>query len=123
VAVTRATDGGPLGIDCETLDALAAPGSPPTQGRRDVVLGTDTSYSLGYWKPFEGFVFGGDAAFGAPGAGGSFAFADPRESWGSPTHQIEWEYTSGTTHENSDSAGPSNRAWRSDDAHRAEYCN
>jgi CubicO group peptidase (beta-lactamase class C family) len=66
-----ATDGGPLGIDHETL---AAPENPPTHGRRDVVLGTDTSYSLGYWKPFEGFAFGSNAAFGAPGAGGSFAF-------------------------------------------------
>jgi CubicO group peptidase (beta-lactamase class C family) len=77
-----ATDGGSLGIDCETLDALTDPGIPPTRGRRDVVLGTDTSYSLGYWKPFEGFAFGSDAAFGAPGAGGSFAFADPRRELG-----------------------------------------
>lgn len=77
-----ATDGGPIGIDRETLDALTEPGTPPTRGRRDVVLGTNTSYSLGYWKPFEGFSFGSDAAFGAPGAGGSFAFADPTRELG-----------------------------------------
>ena len=77
-----ATDGDPLGIDRETLDALAASGTPPTRGRRDVVLGTDTAYSLGFWKPFDGFEFGSGAAFGAPGAGGSFAFADPDRELG-----------------------------------------
>jgi CubicO group peptidase (beta-lactamase class C family) len=66
---------GPL--DTETREALAAPGTPPTGGTRDLVLHTDTSYSLGFWKPFDGFRFGSPAAFGAPGAGGSFAFADP----------------------------------------------
>lgn len=77
-----ATDGGPLGVGRRTLDALAAPGVPPTRGRRDVILGTDTSYSLGFWKPFDGFAFGSDSAFGAPGAGGSFAFADPDRELG-----------------------------------------
>jgi CubicO group peptidase (beta-lactamase class C family) len=77
-----ATDGGPFGLDRETLDALAAPGTPPTRGRRDVVLGTDTAYSLGFWKPFDDFAFGSEAAFGAPGAGGSFAFADPARELG-----------------------------------------
>jgi CubicO group peptidase (beta-lactamase class C family) len=77
-----AMDGGPLGVDRGTLDALAAPGTPPTRGQRDVVLGTDTSYSLGFWKPFDGFAFGSDSAFGAPGAGGSFAFADPDRELG-----------------------------------------
>ncbi|MFC7070133.1 serine hydrolase domain-containing protein [Halobaculum lipolyticum] len=77
-----ATDGEPLGIDRETLAALAAHGTPPTRGRRDVILGTDTSYSLGFWKPFDGFRFGSGTAFGAPGAGGSFAFADPDRELG-----------------------------------------
>ena len=77
-----ATDGSPLDIDRETLDMLAAPGRSPTRDRRDVVLGTDTSYSLGFWKPFDGFEFGSKAAFGAPGAGGSFAFADPEQELG-----------------------------------------
>jgi CubicO group peptidase (beta-lactamase class C family) len=66
---------GPL--DAETRDALTAPATPPTGGTRDLILHTDTSYSLGFWKPFDGFRFGSPAAFGAPGAGGSFAFADP----------------------------------------------
>ncbi len=77
-----ATDGDPLGVGRDTLDALAAPGVPPTRGSRDAILGTETAYSLGYWKPFAGFAFGSDAAFGAPGAGGSFAFADPERDLG-----------------------------------------
>ena len=38
----------------------------------------DTSYSLGFGKPTPTFVFGSsDEAYGWPGAGGSFGFADP----------------------------------------------
>jgi CubicO group peptidase (beta-lactamase class C family) len=46
---------------------------------RDVVLGLDSSFSLGYVKPFPSFRFGTSAgkAFGTPGGGGSFGFADP----------------------------------------------
>jgi CubicO group peptidase (beta-lactamase class C family) len=64
-------------LDAETREALAASGTPPSGGTRDVILHTDTAYSLGFWKPFDGFRFGSHSAFGAPGAGGSFAFADP----------------------------------------------
>jgi CubicO group peptidase (beta-lactamase class C family) len=77
-----ATGGARLGVDVDVLDELAAPGVPPRDGTRDVVLKTDTSFSLGYWKPFDGFAFGSPEAFGAPGAGGSFAFADPRRDLG-----------------------------------------
>jgi CubicO group peptidase (beta-lactamase class C family) len=46
---------------------------------RDVVLRLDLSLSLGYVKPFPAFRFGTSAgkAFGTPGGGGSFGFADP----------------------------------------------
>jgi CubicO group peptidase (beta-lactamase class C family) len=64
-------------LDDATREALAASGTPPSDGTRDVILHTDTAYSLGFWKPFDGFRFGSPSAFGAPGAGGSFAFADP----------------------------------------------
>ena len=37
-----------------------------------------TAYSLGFMKPSTDFAFGSSpAAFGAPGVGGSFGFADP----------------------------------------------
>ncbi|WP_267643944.1 serine hydrolase domain-containing protein [Haloarchaeobius amylolyticus] len=77
-----ATEAGPPGFDTSTIDALAQPGNPPAEGPQDVILKTETAYSLGFWKPFEGFDFGTPAAFGAPGAGGSFAFADPARELG-----------------------------------------
>jgi CubicO group peptidase (beta-lactamase class C family) len=45
----------------------------------DVVLRLDSVFSLGYVKPFPAFRFGSTAglAYGTPGAGGSFGFADP----------------------------------------------
>lgn len=77
-----ATGGDALGLGADTIERLAAPPTPPREGRRDVVLQTDTSYSLGFWKPFDGFAFGSPRAFGAQGAGGSFAFADPEADLG-----------------------------------------
>jgi CubicO group peptidase (beta-lactamase class C family) len=74
-----ATGGEQLGLTSQTLAALTEPARPPTAGRRDTVLHVDTTYSLGYMKPFPRFRFGTSAgrAFGTPGAGGSFGFADP----------------------------------------------
>lgn len=72
-----------LGIDQETRDELAAPAAAPPDGPCDVILKTDAAYSLGYSKPISGFDFGsGPDAFGTPGAGGSFAFADPDRELG-----------------------------------------
>ncbi len=73
-----ATGGSDLALTASTLDALANPAIPPTKGLRDKVLHVDTTFSLGYIKPFPKFTFGSsDKAFGTPGAGGSFGFADP----------------------------------------------
>ena len=73
-----ATGGSELGLTADVLDALAKPAIPPTKGLRDKVLHVDTTFSLGYLKPFPKFRFGSsDKAFGTPGAGGSFGFADP----------------------------------------------
>jgi CubicO group peptidase (beta-lactamase class C family) len=79
-----ATGGERLGLTSQTLAALTEPARPPTAGRRDTVLHVDTTYSLGYMKPFPRFRFGTSAgrAFGTPGAGGSFGFADPEASIG-----------------------------------------
>lgn len=73
-----ATRGAELGIRSDTFDALTAPAAEPPEGWRDEVLLVDTSYSLGFVKPFHGFQFGAsDKAFGCAGAGVGFAFADP----------------------------------------------
>jgi len=77
-----AEGGGHIGIDAGTFDELTGQPDPPEGGRTDVVLKTETSYSLGYWKPWGAFEFGSPQAFGAQGAGGSFAFADPTRELG-----------------------------------------
>ena len=44
----------------------------------DEVLGVPSYFSLGFLRPGPSVGFGSSPrAFGAPGAGGSFAFADP----------------------------------------------
>ncbi len=70
-----ASGGGALGVGRPTFEALS--GTPgPT--RRDEVLRIDTRFSLGFLRPSEMSHFGSSArAFGTPGAGGSFGFADP----------------------------------------------
>ncbi len=81
-----ATGGEELNLRRETLQALSGPAIPPSGGLHDKVLQVEANYSLGYMKPFHGFKFGVDeTAFGAPGAGGSFGFADP-------THQVGYAY-------------------------------
>jgi CubicO group peptidase (beta-lactamase class C family) len=74
-----AVGGGKLGLGQSTLDALIQPATPPRAGLHDQVLRLDTLFSLGYIKSFPRFRFGTSAgkAFGTPGAGGSFGFADP----------------------------------------------
>jgi CubicO group peptidase (beta-lactamase class C family) len=75
---SAATGGSDLGLTASTLDALAKPATPPSKGLRDKVLHVDTTFSLGYVKPVPRLRFGSsDRAFGTPGAGGSFGFADP----------------------------------------------
>ena len=74
-----ATGGHELGIAESTLDELKAPSRAPTNGDMDLVLHVPTRFSLGYAKPSELAPFGTDeTSFGHPGAGGSFAFADPQ---------------------------------------------
>ena len=75
---SAATGDSGLGLSPTVRNALEGPAVPPTMGLRDKVIRTDTSYSLGFGKPTSKFVFGSsDRAFGWPGAGGSFGFADP----------------------------------------------
>jgi CubicO group peptidase (beta-lactamase class C family) len=73
-----ATGGKTLGLRPETLAALSQPARPPSGGTFDLVLRTHSVFSLGYIKPSKQAQFGSEEAFGHPGAGGSFAFADPK---------------------------------------------
>lgn len=73
-----ATGSPTLGVAKETIDALAADPRLPSGGIHDRVLRTDTVFSLGFMKPHSRFDFASSGrAFGTPGAGGSFGFADP----------------------------------------------
>src|SRR4030088_1080104 len=67
-----------MGITPPILHRLARFPQPPSRGWRDEVLKVDTAFSLGFARPLGEFRFGSSQrAFGHPGAGGSFAFADP----------------------------------------------
>ena len=77
-----AAGGQRLGITPEVLADVSSAADDPTQGRHDLVLCTDTRFSLGYCKPWPGFEFGSPSAFGTPGAGGSLGFADPEHKLG-----------------------------------------
>jgi len=75
---SAATGGSEIGLSSGILDALEKPAVPPTNGLRDKVLHIESIFSLGFCKPVPICVFGSSAnAFGTPGAGGSFGFADP----------------------------------------------
>jgi CubicO group peptidase (beta-lactamase class C family) len=77
-----ATGGAELGLRPETLEALVAPPTPPEAGFRDECILGDIRFSLGFMRPGPDWSFGGPASFGAPGAGGSFAYADPQSGIG-----------------------------------------
>jgi CubicO group peptidase (beta-lactamase class C family) len=73
-----AAGGRELGVTAETMEELTRFPRPPKRGWHDEVLKVNTAFSLGFARPFGPFRFGsGPNAFGHPGAGGSFAFADP----------------------------------------------
>lgn len=71
-----ADGGGEIGITPETFSRLIAP--PAATAPKDVVLGIPSYFSLGFLRPGPAVSFGSSThALGAPGAGGSFGFADP----------------------------------------------
>ncbi len=79
-----ATGGIRLGLKADTLQALHEPAQPPRDGTYDQVLHVESSFSLGFLKPFPLAHFGCDdnRSFGTAGAGGSFGFADPTSEIG-----------------------------------------
>lgn len=73
-----ATGGAALGLDERTMEMLKAEAVPPRKDSLDLVMQAHTSFSLGFNKPTQRHQFGTTtAAFGTPGAGGSFGYADP----------------------------------------------
>lgn len=71
-----ADGGGELGITRETFERLTEP--PRVVDPVDWLLGIPSYFSLGFLRPGPDVHFGSSTrAFGSPGAGGSFAFADP----------------------------------------------
>ena len=73
-----AQGGRELGITPEVFAALAAMPDLPPGGSRDHVMGVEARWGPGFAKSSPDFPFGsGTLAFGMPGIGGSFAFADP----------------------------------------------
>jgi CubicO group peptidase (beta-lactamase class C family) len=71
-----AEGGAELGITPQTFARVTEP--PVVTRPRDEVLGVPSYFSLGFLRPGPEVAFGSSPrAFGAPGAGGSFAFADP----------------------------------------------
>ena len=77
-----ATGGRELKLSAETLEALKAPAIPPAFGFYDEIMKGEIQFSLGYCKPGPSAPFGHPTSFGHPGAGGSFAFADPETGTG-----------------------------------------
>jgi CubicO group peptidase (beta-lactamase class C family) len=71
-----AEGGAELGVGSGTMARLTAP--PTTFQTNDVVMGVPSYLSLGFLRPGPEVAFGSsERAFGTPGAGGSFGFADP----------------------------------------------
>jgi len=77
-----ATGGKELGLRPETLRELTAPATPSTHGFYDECIKGEAEFSLGFMKTCAGFSFGNPGSFGAPGAGGSIGFADPKAQIG-----------------------------------------
>ncbi len=78
-----ACGGNELGLGAEVMAELTAPAAIPSGGNRDIVMGVDSRWHLGFAKSSPDFPFGtGDTAFGMPGMGGAFAFADPDRELG-----------------------------------------
>jgi CubicO group peptidase (beta-lactamase class C family) len=72
-----ATGGHELGLRSETLDALSAPAIPPVHGFWDEGLKREVQFSLGFFRPSSKWPFARPGAFGSPGSGGAFGYADP----------------------------------------------
>src|SRR5215204_2703281 len=71
-----------LGLSAETLKELNAPAIPAANGFYDECILGNTQFLLGFMKSSPEFPFGSPGSFGAPGAGGSIGYADPKAQIG-----------------------------------------
>jgi len=75
-----------LGFGNKTFELLKQNAEIPPAGPFDVIMGLDTYFAYGFLKPGPDLLYGNNQqVFGAPGAGGSYGFADPK-------HQIGYAY-------------------------------
>jgi CubicO group peptidase (beta-lactamase class C family) len=86
-----ASGGRELALRPETLRALEEPTLRPSGGTRDMILKVETRFAMGFMKPFPSFRFGSNGrAYGTPGMGGSFGFADPDTGVGFACPESAW---------------------------------
>ncbi|MDY6801256.1 MAG: serine hydrolase domain-containing protein [Bacteroidota bacterium] len=72
-----------LGLNSNTFELLKKDALVPPAGAFDIVMGLDAYFSFGFLKPMHDLMYGSSRnAFGTPGAGGSFGFADPHKEIG-----------------------------------------
>ncbi|HSH50968.1 MAG TPA: hypothetical protein VK982_04510, partial [Bacteroidales bacterium] len=72
-----------LGLNRNTFNLLQKEAEVPPAGAFDIVMGMDSYFSFGFLKPGPDLMYGSSRnAFGTPGAGGSFGFADPDKKIG-----------------------------------------
>lgn len=72
-----------VGLSDSTFNLLKQHASVPPEGAFDVVMGLETYFAYGFLKPGPNLLYGNNReVFGTPGAGGSFAFADPEKEVG-----------------------------------------
>lgn len=82
-AYAEFASGSALGVGAPTRAALEEPAVAPSGGELDMVVHTQTRFSLGFMKPCSTLHFGrSDRPYGMAGAGGSFGFADPDFDFG-----------------------------------------
>jgi CubicO group peptidase (beta-lactamase class C family) len=87
-----AMGGAAFGMSPEVVKELAE-GTSILDGKEDVILKLPAWYNLGFLKPGEPSVYGTSShCFGAPGLGGSFAFADPDYNLGYAYAMVKMEY-------------------------------
>jgi len=77
-----ASGGTELGLREVTLREIMAPAIAPVRGFRDGCMHVEIRLSLGFEKPGPKHPFAHPTAFGHPGTGGSFGFADPHAQIG-----------------------------------------